>query len=436
MLSDQPDILPDQPDILSDQPDMLSDQPDILSDQPGVLSDQMDIIIDDELTEGLPEEAADSITGDELPGDSPEEAMDIVIDIDDELLQENEVPDISEEPAMEDSPQPEAALPGEGQDTEEFEDSIVLDEPELDELEGEHTIDAGSSNTAMGEDSFDSQEFDVSFEPTLEEETDELASSDAEIEEDTGLRETDFEDVNVDDLTLDKDVISLDFTEDDLSDIGEDLDADEVLNSKDAEELQLLREEGAKPMTEAPEDTSYLEEDPLAEEQIDLSGAVIDEPDLSGDITENPVQEPSLENISLDLDLENLDDTFESEELKPEEESFAQVIPEGFVVEPDDSQSMSSLDTDEPFEEEDLDTLDGDQGGEDVSPEPPAVKEEEATESAGMSYIPSNIKHELKTVLSYMDQLLESLPEEKIEEFAKSEYFETYKKLFEELGLV
>jgi hypothetical protein len=50
--------------------------------------------------------------------------------------------------------------------------------------------------------------------------------------------------------------------------------------------------------------------------------------------------------------------------------------------------------------------------------------------------IPSGIKNELKTVLSYMDQLLESLPEEKIEEFAKSEYFDTYKKLFKELGLV
>ena len=34
-----------------------------------------------------------------------------------------------------------------------------------------------------------------------------------------------------------------------------------------------------------------------------------------------------------------------------------------------------------------------------------------------------------------MDQLLESLPEEKIQEFAKSEYFGVYKKLFEELGL-
>jgi len=34
-----------------------------------------------------------------------------------------------------------------------------------------------------------------------------------------------------------------------------------------------------------------------------------------------------------------------------------------------------------------------------------------------------------------MDQLLESLPEDKIREFAKSEHFDVYKKLFEELGI-
>ena len=49
--------------------------------------------------------------------------------------------------------------------------------------------------------------------------------------------------------------------------------------------------------------------------------------------------------------------------------------------------------------------------------------------------IPETMKQEIKSVLSYMDQLLESLPEEKITEFAKSEQFETYKKLFTELGL-
>ena len=34
-----------------------------------------------------------------------------------------------------------------------------------------------------------------------------------------------------------------------------------------------------------------------------------------------------------------------------------------------------------------------------------------------------------------MDQLLDNLPEEKIAEFARSEHFELYKKLFVELGL-
>jgi hypothetical protein len=46
-----------------------------------------------------------------------------------------------------------------------------------------------------------------------------------------------------------------------------------------------------------------------------------------------------------------------------------------------------------------------------------------------------NLMEQVKTVLTYMDQLLENLPEEKIEEFARSEHFESYKKLFDELGI-
>ena len=59
--------------------------------------------------------------------------------------------------------------------------------------------------------------------------------------------------------------------------------------------------------------------------------------------------------------------------------------------------------------------------------------EEKADESeAGLS---NELTSEIKSVLSYMDQLLENLPEEKIAEFAQSEQFDTYKKLFKELGL-
>jgi len=55
--------------------------------------------------------------------------------------------------------------------------------------------------------------------------------------------------------------------------------------------------------------------------------------------------------------------------------------------------------------------------------------------AASGSSVPEVLKDELKAVLAYMDKLLVSLPDEKIQEFAESEHFEVYKKLFEELGL-
>jgi hypothetical protein len=313
------------------------------------------------------------------------------------------------------------------------------------------------------------------------------------------------------------------------------------LEEKDAEELKHLREEGALPITAAPEDTTYLEEDPLGTTEIteeiqdsgeteeislDLSDAVIDEPDFSGEITENPVEEPSLDSISIDVDSGDLsveesgeeividesvsggegdldneeiaidesalsdEDILGGESLVEEsiaaesvdEESFAEDsfeditidededlagagesgedlsgnIPEGFIVAAEESPSYASPDT----ETEDVSAGDFDDGeaardeftvesgGDEIvfeeGPEPDeelsfgeeAESEMEAEDAETGEKVPGGIKEELKTVLSYMDQLLESLPEEKIEEFARSEYFDTYKKLFKELGLV
>jgi hypothetical protein len=275
-----------------------------------------------------------------------------------------------------------------------------------------------------------------------------------------------------------------------------------LVEAKDHEELKELREKGAEPMTPAPEDTSYLEEDPLTAEQeisldeislddtafdessLDLSDAVIDEPDLGDQITENPLQEPSLDEISIDLDLDEGGEKSGEEELsagsagefgefsleegedislemppeaeiprdddisgevpeipetptEPEEESFAQVIPEGFVVEAEDSQVPFEDDIEEEVFAEGEFTAEPDSaGGTAAETIPEEAEEGDQDILAGDSSLPGNIRQELKTVLSYMDQLLESLPEEKIEEFARSEYFDTYKKLFKELGLV
>lgn len=65
----------------------------------------------------------------------------------------------------------------------------------------------------------------------------------------------------------------------------------------------------------------------------------------------------------------------------------------------------------------------------------PSDTEEPADTDISNGEIPSDLKQEIKSVLSYMDQLLENLPEDKISEFAQSEHFVTYKKLFQELGL-
>jgi hypothetical protein len=273
----------------------------------------------------------------------------------------------------------------------------------------------------------------------------------------------------------------------------------------DTEELRQLRVMGAEPMTPAPEDTSYLDDETAAPPKpagdisldepalmdesggddfsIDLSGAVIDEPDLSGRITETPLEEPSLDDtdmqdISIDLDMEeeismdlskdpgieitpdfaetggeelelsipggedvmelNMPEDVPAQESSfPEEESFAQVIPEGFVVESGDSQGPLDDDLEEDaLSEGDIDALE--KGAETLSLEQPAAgetgEEISLSDDDGLD-IPTGIKQELRTVLSYMDQLLESLPEDKIEEFARSEYFDTYKKLFKELGL-
>jgi pilus assembly protein FimV len=53
----------------------------------------------------------------------------------------------------------------------------------------------------------------------------------------------------------------------------------------------------------------------------------------------------------------------------------------------------------------------------------------------GSEVLNEDLKSEIKSILSYFNQLLEDLPEAKIKEFAQSEYFIRYKRLFEELGL-
>ncbi|MDR3248519.1 MAG: hypothetical protein LBT39_07015 [Treponema sp.] len=279
---------------------------------------------------------------------------------------------------------------------------------------------------------------------------------------------------------------ALEISEDPIVDIGDELSlvdlSDESITADftgseiTLEETPEISEDAALSLDDL--DTPVLSEeesitlDSFDEEALDLTGAVIDEPDLGVEIQENPPLEPAPGDIAV-LDEGLLEVT---EEAPPEEtlaeilpspvdevedeteiakaegsaaeipavrgnashgEDLNQIIPEGFIVEDLDEEMP------EGFGGAGLDTLEEgislDEIPEDILPEdeeaPVAVTAREAVEEPEVSGLPGNFRQELKHVLSYMDQLLESLPEEKIEEFARSEYFDTYKKLFKELGL-
>lgn len=263
----------------------------------------------------------------------------------------------------------------------------------------------------------------------------------------------------------------------------------------ETEVLSLVVEEGVKPMTPAPDDTSYLEG---IDAGMELGGAPLgDEPLVEPDLSEFDLEPEELEprpEIDEELPLAS-EQNSSSEELTlgieagpgyAAEESvveaeFLEPVPE--VEEPNFSEinlheeGIESLSSSEPSELEEIDAF-SDSGLSAAFPsEPPAPRgrdlpldeeedlvleaEEETVPDLAPSRPPAGaapphdapaaakqaaepsaggdgdrLKSEIRSVLSYLDKLLDSLPEDKIEEFANSEYFDTYKKLFEELGLV
>jgi len=307
------------------------------------------------------------------------------------------------------------------------------------------------------------------------------------------------------------------------------------------EEISLMAEEGVRPMTPAPEDTSYLES-ALGADDAEFGEAIptdvpLVEPDLSDfdleveeleseptieideelPVVEQPSEE-SIEELTLSvesgpdyaeakpLELETLEALPEIEESElqdinlhheglstTEVEDFAEIeeLPgsdddtlaaeietktvkpaEPFSLHPDElpsslddryfigGEALAGSEVPEEAEEEFL--LDLEEETSEQAPAsrpvpapvelPEAVEVPEAEELAEIEEEPSQaavptaaakpapgddrLKSEIRSVLAYLDKLLDSLPEDKIEEFARSQYFDTYKRLFEELGLV
>lgn len=187
------------------------------------------------------------------------------------------------------------------------------------------------------------------------------------------------------------------------------------------------------------------------------SAETIEEPDsnISEDIILPPVEEniieEDVEDESADIDIEP-EESIDDDIVIATDDNVPEIIPETDLDMQDVDTSDYGLTNDnldylsqEPTAEE---TLSGEQSEisiqeahnflESVEKEsefPDTTNESNDTDTSRLNAIPAELRDEIKSVLSYIDQLLENLPEDKIAEFAKSEHFKLYKQLFSELGL-
>ena len=173
----------------------------------------------------------------------------------------------------------------------------------------------------------------------------------------------------------------------------------------------------------------------VAEETPQASAVMFEDADFTVDTPpeESPELElPPLDEVPADVPLEEYLSHEDLGELPPLAEASLEEpgdVPDDVPVEePAESISTEVLDEtpEEAHEEvfEDFDLVD------DKLPNKAVEPLAEPTEE-----IPPTLTQDIKSVLTYLDNLLENLPEEKIVEFAQSDKYETYKKIFFELGL-
>ena len=357
-----------------------------------------------------------------------------------------------------------------------IDDEISLDEITLDDTDDEIsldeiTLDDTDDEISLDEITLDDTDDEISFDEITLNDTDDEISLD-----EISLNDTDDE-ISLDEITLDDtdDEISLDeFIIDDTED---EISLDEFIIDDTEDEISL--DEFA---SDDLEDEISLDEMELP----DLDEIIAEEEDLIDlpDVDEIVIEEPEIEDSLEDIELPDLDDMIMEEEINSSDIHDDIELPDldEIIIEDDEPESLPDLDEilaessieeelssielpdmddftlddeielpqlDDPAEDNlfgddsesvDLDSL------EQLAVEEPEISDEnfasefndrveEIRDAAKNGNVPEELKDEIKDILLYMDQLLESLPDEKIQEFARSEHFEVYKKIFEELGI-
>jgi len=374
----------------------------------------------------------------------------------------------TEEVAAEESPAEEEAAEEDIAVEEEFaaeEVAIEEDVPEEEDFAAQEEAPAEE----IAEEAAVAEEFDFAEEAAETEETVEVEESTNEtvFEEDPGIKESldNFEEPsdqgeelsydftednlsepNLDDIEIDEESLEDDLPDeisipkdddilvessssdfmDSVQDTTEDQDVEEApgVDDENFSTVDNLFEEAA-PASDISEASAFanVEEEPAAEEEavVEEEPAFEEEAPAEEAIAEDTfVEEPVVEEEPI------VEDTIEEEEPVIVEDALTE---DATIVEEaplEESPVTEAIDNDFVSHEEDNNNL-TDSNIDYLTTE----EKEEAVETDDNA----ELKKDIKSVLLYMDQLLENLPEEKIVEFAKSEEFTTYKKLFSELGL-
>ncbi|MCL2094313.1 MAG: hypothetical protein FWH12_09010 [Treponema sp.] len=355
-------------------------------------------------------------------------------------------------------------------------DDLAIDDLAVEELGAEEfaPIDLTAEEQASEDLSLDGFP-EIEEEPVSQDDFSLLDNINIELEE-SELEETlSEEEPNLEDLSISLDLEELNSSEPESEDLESDdtlsndiniegYNLDELIDEELNIELPQFEDSDEVPSLVVPSfEVPSLEEPSFEEPVIEESTETLEleleslepEAELEPETTELEGFE-SLELDSLDLDVEDspssdvldlLEDeaetpaidlpSFEFDEDPLDTGGDLSLIPEGFVAE--EEIEVSPVEETEEEILEDLEILEP--AGEETMETVEVVELPEVTPLVGeeprqqYDTIPAPLKQELRTVLGYMDQLLESLPDDKIEEFARSEHFETYRKLFKELGL-
>ncbi len=320
-------------------------------------------------------------------------------------------------------------------------DFTVDDNPAEDESDDVETNDENIEETIVEDSSSNENEtFDISEE----------AGDDTFIEDESFEIEDDYFSIeNTEMMIEDKELV-----EPSLENIDFDMDSDETLPDEievpviedlvvDSSPVNFFDDEEDEPKELDDTSMQYLAEEPESDEIFtsDEAEAEVEVSETENEIVDN--SEVEQEDVTI----------FETDSTEPTESTFeeTQVVDEDFIIdeqEDDSDDSFDAIEIDEKLSPEisDSEIIDGYTEPDSNAPVSSvfnsdqwetaiAEDDNDIVEDDVVSNVNTDMQEEIKSVLAYMDRLLESLPEEKISEFAQSEYFGRYKKLFTDLGI-